>query len=133
LLNQSQKKSKLALTRAKLRSMHSELSYGLSFAPKLQRVATIDLSGSHQPTPDPSFSLQYEYIYCVVHMTYIPYLGTFFSHGTPVWPWPVIYKSNGGRTTDTRHAGKQEDTTPKRGGSLLNYLDQTQTMARKLG
>ena len=31
-----------------------------------------------------------EYIYCVVHMTYIPYLGTFFSHGTPVWPWPVI-------------------------------------------
>ena len=36
--------------------MHSELSYGLSFAPKLQRVATIDLSGSHQPTPDPSFS-----------------------------------------------------------------------------
>ena len=23
-------------------------------------------------------------------MTYIPYLGTFFSHGTPVWPWPVI-------------------------------------------
>jgi len=36
--------------------MHSELSYGLSFAPKLQRVAVIDLSGSHQPTPDPSFS-----------------------------------------------------------------------------
>jgi len=51
------KNSKLALTRAKLRSMHSELSYGLSFAPKLQRVAVIDLSGSHQPTPDPSFSL----------------------------------------------------------------------------
>ena len=24
---------------------------------------------------------------------YIPYLGTFFSHGTPVWPWPVIYIS----------------------------------------
>ena len=23
-------------------------------------------------------------------MTYIPYLRTFFSHGTPVWPWPVI-------------------------------------------
>ena len=23
-------------------------------------------------------------------MTYIPYLETFFSHGTPVWPWPVI-------------------------------------------
>jgi len=22
--------------------------------------------------------IQYEYIYCVVHMTYIPYLGTFF-------------------------------------------------------
>jgi len=58
LLNQSQKNSKLALTRAKLRSMHSELSYGLSFAPKLQRVAVIDLSGSHQPTPDPSFSLE---------------------------------------------------------------------------
>jgi len=36
--------------------MHSELSYGLSFAPKLQRVEIIDLSGSHQPTPDPSFS-----------------------------------------------------------------------------
>ena len=36
--------------------MHSELSYGLSFAPKLQRVGTIHLSGSDQPTPDPSFS-----------------------------------------------------------------------------
>jgi len=57
LLNQSQKNSKLALTRAKFRSMHSELSYGLSFAPKLQRVASMSLSGSHQPTPDPSFSL----------------------------------------------------------------------------
>ena len=34
---------------------------------------------------------------------------------------------------ETRHAGKQGDTTPKRRGSLLNYLDQTQTMARKLG
>ena len=56
MLNQSQKNSKLALTRAKLRSMHSELSYGLSFAPKLQRVASMRLSGSHQPTPDPSFS-----------------------------------------------------------------------------
>ena len=39
--------------------MHSELSYGLSFAPKLQRVRSIHLSGSHQPTPDPSFSLIY--------------------------------------------------------------------------
>jgi len=58
LLNQSQKNSELALTRAELRSMHSELSYGLTFAPKLQRVGTIHLSsGSHQPTPDPSFSL----------------------------------------------------------------------------
>jgi len=57
LLNQSQKNSKLALTRAKLRSMHSELSYGLSFAPKLQRVGGIHISGSDQPTPDPSFSL----------------------------------------------------------------------------
>ena len=57
MLNQSQKKSKLlALTRAKLRSMHSELSYGLSFAPKLQRVGVIHISGSDQPTPDPSFS-----------------------------------------------------------------------------
>ena len=27
-------------------------------------------------------------------MTYIPYLGTFFSHGTPVWPWPVINIAN---------------------------------------
>jgi len=61
LLNQSQKNSKLALTRAKLRSMHSELSYGLSFAPKLQRVGTIRLSGSHQPTPDPSFSRKLYY------------------------------------------------------------------------
>ena len=59
MLNQSQKKSKLALTRAKLRSMHSELSYGLSFASKLQRVAIMRRSGSHQPTPDPSFSLRY--------------------------------------------------------------------------
>ena len=25
-----------------------------------------------------------------------------------------IYKSNGGRTTETRHAGKQEDTPPKK-------------------
>ena len=45
----------------------------------------------------------------------------------------ILYKSNGGRTTETRHAGKHEDTTPKRGGSLLNYLEQTQTMARKFG
>ena len=37
--------------------MHSELSYGLSFAPKLQRVGGIHISGSDQPTPDPSFSL----------------------------------------------------------------------------
>ena len=29
-----------------------------------------------------------------------------------------IYKSNGGRTTETRHAGHQEVTPPKRGGSL---------------
>ena len=36
--------------------MHSELSYGLSFAPKLQRVGVIHISGSDQPTPDPSFS-----------------------------------------------------------------------------
>ena len=43
--------------------MHSELSYGLSFAPKLQRVAVMSLSGSHQPTPDPSFSLKYYYYY----------------------------------------------------------------------
>jgi len=72
LLNQSQKNSKLALTRAKLRSMHSELSYGLSFAPKLQRVAVIDLSGSHQPTPDPSFSLYSLALHmrCKSHMTY---------------------------------------------------------------
>jgi len=37
--------------------MHSELSYGLSFAPKLQRVGTgsIHIPGWDQPTPDPSF------------------------------------------------------------------------------
>jgi hypothetical protein len=30
------------------------------------------------------------FIYSVVHMTYKPYLwGHYFSHGTPVWPWPV--------------------------------------------
>ena len=48
----------LALTRAKLRSnsMHSELSYGLSIAPKLQRVGSIHFPGWDQPTPDPSFS-----------------------------------------------------------------------------
>ena len=57
MLNQSQTKSKLALTRAKLRSMHSELSYGLSIAPKLQRVGSIHFPGWDQPTPDPSFSL----------------------------------------------------------------------------
>ena len=44
-----------------------------------------------------------------------------------------IFKPNGGRTTETRHSGKHEDTTPKRGGSLLNYLEQTQTMAMQFG
>jgi len=39
-------------------------------------------------------------------------------------PFLANLKSNGGRTTETRHAGKQEDTTPKRGTSLPNYLDQ---------
>ena len=36
-----------------------------------------------------------QYIYCVVlvvvHMTYILTWGHFFSHGTPVWSWPVHY------------------------------------------
>jgi len=38
-----------------------------------------------------SIEYEYIYIYCVVHKTYA-YLtwGHFFSHGTPVWPWPVI-------------------------------------------
>ena len=36
--------------------MHSELYYGLSFAPKLQRVGSIHIPGWDQPTPDPSFS-----------------------------------------------------------------------------
>ena len=39
----------------------------------------------------------------------------------------VIYKSNGGRTTETRQAGKQEDITPKRGSSLPNYPYRTQS------
>ena len=30
------------------------------------------------------------YILRSTHDLHIPYLGTFFSHGTPVWPWPVI-------------------------------------------
>ena len=38
--------------------MHSELSYGLSIAPKLQRVGSIHFPGWDQPTPDPSFSRQ---------------------------------------------------------------------------
>ena len=38
--------------------MHSELSYGLLIAPKLQRVGSIHIPGWDQPTPDPSFSLQ---------------------------------------------------------------------------
>ena len=39
-----------------------------------------------------------------------------------------VWQLYGGRTTETRHAGiKQEVTPPKRGSSLLNYLDQTQT------
>ena len=42
-----------------------------------------------------------------------------------------IYESNGGRTTETRQAGKQEDTTPKRGSYLPNYFDRTQTKARR--
>jgi len=38
--------------------MHSELSYGLSIAPKLQRVGiSIHFPSWDQPTPDPSFSL----------------------------------------------------------------------------
>ena len=36
--------------------MHSELSYGLSIAPKLQRVGSIHFPGWDQPAPDPSFS-----------------------------------------------------------------------------
>jgi len=39
--------------------MHSELSYGLSFASKLQRVGSIHIPGWDQPTPDPSFSRTY--------------------------------------------------------------------------
>ena len=44
---------------------HSELSYGygLSIAPKLQRVGSIHIPGSDQPTPDPSFSHLYNIIY----------------------------------------------------------------------
>ena len=45
------KNSKLALTRAKLRSMHSELSYGLSFAPKLQRVGGIHAAFQARTNP----------------------------------------------------------------------------------
>jgi len=45
----------------------------------------------------------------------------------------TIYKLNGGRTAETRHGGKEENTPPKRGSSLPDYLDQTQTMARKFG
>jgi hypothetical protein len=45
----------------------------------------------------------------------------------------LYIKSNGGRTAETRHTGKPGETTSKRRGSLLNYLDQTQTNARKLG
>ena len=53
--------------------MHSELSYGLSFASKLQRVATMRLSGSHQPTPDPSFR-QYDFRNMNINMNiYIKY------------------------------------------------------------
>ena len=48
-------------------------------------------------------------------------------YSTGVQPLSYIYKSNGGRTTGTRHAGKQEVTPPKRGSSLPNYLDQTQS------
>jgi len=36
--------------------MHSEFSYDLSIAPKLQRVGSIHIPGWDQPTPDPSFS-----------------------------------------------------------------------------
>ena len=36
--------------------MHSELSYGLSIAPKLQRVGSIHFPGWDQPTPDRYFS-----------------------------------------------------------------------------
>ena len=50
-----------------------------------------------------------------------------FNRSFPLWERVYIYISNGGRTTETRHAGKQEVTPPKRGSSLPNYLDQTQT------
>jgi len=36
--------------------MHSELSYGLSIAPKLQRVGSIHIPGWDPPPPAPSFS-----------------------------------------------------------------------------
>ena len=38
--------------------MHYELSYGLSIAPKLQRIGSLPLPGQDQPTPDLDFSQQ---------------------------------------------------------------------------
>ena len=45
-------------------------------------------------------------------MTYIPYLGTFFSHGTPVWPWPV--------TNKTGDEPRKQDTQANKRSPLLS-------------
>ena len=48
-------------------------------------------------------------------MTYITYLGTFCSHGTPVWPWPVIITGPGGWPRTVGHDLKFEST----GGKMM--------------
>ena len=54
---------------------------------------------------------------------------------TPVVQYFLLTYIKIKRVTNHKHKtpGKHEDTTPKRRDSPLNYLDQTQTMARKLG
>ena len=44
-------------------------------------------------------------------------------HQSRPWALALIYKLNGGRTAETRHGGKEENTPPKRGSSLPDYLD----------
>ena len=43
-----------------------------------------------------SIEYEYIYIYCIVHkrLTYLTCWGHFFSHGTPMWPWPIINTMN---------------------------------------
>jgi len=44
----------------------------------------------------------------------------------------ILYKNQTGDEPQTQETQANRDTTLKKGGSQLNYLDLTQTMAREL-